>query len=193
MLLCKKCGSKTILATAFVTYFDPDEEPYESGVREECGYEDGIAAEVSVGIHWCPKCDDIEDVWIEEPMEKDARVAKLKKAVRQRFCKHYRDIGNRNFRARRERGMIMTEETPKWRTKTYTIVGWIGFGLVILVLAVDATLAIIDKFFDFPTLSNYVSRRAENQFWFGVIILAALVFLIFHWLGRWYRRWIRKK
>lgn len=73
MLLCKKCGSKTILATAFVNCFDPDEEPYENGVKEKCGYEDGIAAEVSVGIHWCPKCGDIEDVWIEEPMEKDVR------------------------------------------------------------------------------------------------------------------------
>lgn len=78
MLLCKKCGSKTILATAFITCFDPDEEPYENGVKETCGYEDGIAAEVSVGIHWCPKCEGIEDVWIEEPMEKDVRDEQLR-------------------------------------------------------------------------------------------------------------------
>jgi len=78
MLLCKKCGSKTILATAFITCFDPHEEPYENGVKEECGYEDGIAAEVSVGIHWCPKCGGIVDVWIEEPMEKDVRDEQLR-------------------------------------------------------------------------------------------------------------------
>lgn len=77
MLLCKKCGNKTILATAFVICFEPDEEPYKSGVREKCGYEDGLAAEVTVGIHWCPKCEEIVDVWIEEPMEKDVRDMQL--------------------------------------------------------------------------------------------------------------------
>lgn len=87
----------------------------------------------------------------------------------------------------------MTEQKPKWRTKAYTIVGWISFGFVILVLATDGVFAIIDKFSDFPTISNYVSWRAEEQFWFGVIMLASLVFLIFHWLGRWYRRWIKKE
>ena len=77
MVLCKECNNKTILATAFVTYFGPDEEPYESGIQEKCGYEDGIDAEVSIGIHWCPKCKEIVDVWIEEPMKKDVRDQQL--------------------------------------------------------------------------------------------------------------------
>lgn len=81
----------------------------------------------------------------------------------------------------------------KWKTKSYTVVGWISFGLVLFVLAVDAVFTVMDKFFDWPTISNYVSRRAESQFWFGLIVLVSLLFLIFHWLGRWYRKWIRKK
>ena len=72
-----KCGNKTILATAYINYFNPNAEPYENGIEEECGYEDGIPAEASVGIHWCPKCEEISDIWIEEPMEKDVRDEQL--------------------------------------------------------------------------------------------------------------------
>ncbi|GAG98805.1 unnamed protein product, partial [marine sediment metagenome] len=82
-VLCKRCGNKTILATALTNCFDPADEPYRNGVQEECGYEDGIAAEVTVGIHWCPKCGIIEDVWIEEPMEKDVRDQELQAKIEQ--------------------------------------------------------------------------------------------------------------
>ena len=63
---CKKCGHKTVLATSLVTYFDPDQEPYESGVFEKAELET-IYMHVMVGIHYCEKCEELNDVWIEEP------------------------------------------------------------------------------------------------------------------------------
>jgi len=53
---CKKCGYKTVLATSLVTYFTPDDEPYESGdceLPETMEEDDEIYAHVMVGIHWC--------------------------------------------------------------------------------------------------------------------------------------------
>lgn len=67
--------------------------------------------------------------------------------------------------------------TPKWKTKPYTIVGWLGFGLFMIVIAVDAALAILHV----PTFSNYVRHRSRDQKLFGWIVLGLLVFLIGHW------------
>jgi len=67
MELCEKCGSKTILAVTGVGYFEPADS-IGSSIQ---------TSEVSVGIHWCPKCKNIKDVWIEEPMEKDLRDKQL--------------------------------------------------------------------------------------------------------------------
>lgn len=97
---CEKCGNKSILATAFITHFDPDQEPYESGVHEKCGYEDGIGAEVSVGIHWCPKCEDIVNVWIEEPMEK-TEIKRLQAELKQ-------------LKAERNILAMLASDTPKF-------------------------------------------------------------------------------
>ena len=50
-MICKKCGHRTILAIGGVDSFYPDEEPYESGKREDCGFEEiTIEGVVSVFI-----------------------------------------------------------------------------------------------------------------------------------------------
>ena len=81
----------------------------------------------------------------------------------------------------------MSDE-PKWRTKAYTITGWIGFGLFLLVIAVDIVLALIK----WPTLSQYVHARTEDQPLFGWIVLGLIIFLIFHWFWRFVRRRLKK-
>uniref|UniRef100_A0A6M3LNT1 Uncharacterized protein n=1 Tax=viral metagenome TaxID=1070528 RepID=A0A6M3LNT1_9ZZZZ len=68
MVKCKKCGHKTVLATGYVESFNPDEEPYENNILEDAEQEE-IQAEVVVGIHYCEKCDEINDAWIESPQQ----------------------------------------------------------------------------------------------------------------------------
>jgi len=65
---CPKCGHKTVLASAIVNEFYADDEPYADGV-EESPEEESIDAEVNVGIHYCEKCHEIVDAWIEEPRQ----------------------------------------------------------------------------------------------------------------------------
>jgi len=62
---CKDCGNRLITATAQVSEFWVDSEPYEAGVKEDCGFEI-IDAFVSVGVLWCPQCLAIRHVWIAE-------------------------------------------------------------------------------------------------------------------------------
>ena len=81
----------------------------------------------------------------------------------------------------------MTE--PKWKTPEYVRTGWICIVLFLLVVGVDIFLAIAK----WPTISNYVSRRAEDQLLFGIIVFVVLVFLIVHFLKRWFDKWILKK
>ena len=83
---------------------------------------------------------------------------------------------------------------PKWKTSKFTIVGWISFGMVMLLVIVDIIFALIDKYItDFPTISNYVSERAEDEALFMIIILIILVWLIVHWFytpaKKWYKQW----
>ena len=71
---CKKCGHKTVLATSLITYFTPDAEPYESGAHtlpETMEEGEEIYAHVMVGIHWCEKCEEISDAWIEDPQQEE--------------------------------------------------------------------------------------------------------------------------
>lgn len=67
---------------------------------------------------------------------------------------------------------------PKWKTKSYTITGWIGIALILIVGGVDLFLALYDPL---PTLSQYVSHRATDQPVFGYITIAFTVWLMFHW------------
>jgi threonine/homoserine/homoserine lactone efflux protein len=72
--------------------------------------------------------------------------------------------------------------TPKWKTKLYERTGWLGFGLFILIVAIDAALAILHL----PTFSQYVRARSKDQKVFGWIVIGLLVFLIIHWFwGIW--------
>jgi hypothetical protein len=73
---------------------------------------------------------------------------------------------------------------PKWKTRKYTIVGWTFFGLVVLIGVVDIILAVID----WPTFSNYVTRRTADQPLFGWIVAAILVWLLIHWFWRFIKR-----
>ena len=49
MVICEKCGSKTVLAIGSVDSFCPDEEPYKSGIFED-SKQDEIESFVSVSI-----------------------------------------------------------------------------------------------------------------------------------------------
>ena len=64
MVICEKCGSKTVLATGFVDSFCPDEEPYENGIIAD-SKQNEIESTVYVSIHYCEKCDKIIDADIE--------------------------------------------------------------------------------------------------------------------------------
>jgi len=64
-VLCKKCGKPTILACGDIQAFEPDDEPYEADERVE-GLET-IYTDVSVCIQWCKYCNEITEVWIEDP------------------------------------------------------------------------------------------------------------------------------
>jgi len=61
MIPCEKCGHKTILASGEIVEFFPDQEPYENGKIEDCGYDgtftDGFTTDpIYVNIHFCPEC-----------------------------------------------------------------------------------------------------------------------------------------
>ena len=60
---CKKCKSKAILASAAITSFESDREPYESGKVEDCGYKEIWVDAVMVTIYWCPKCCEVIKSW----------------------------------------------------------------------------------------------------------------------------------
>lgn len=70
----------------------------------------------------------------------------------------------------------MTE--PKWKTKPYKIVGYTCIFLFGAIAVVDVFLAVYEPL---PTISQYISRRSENQPLFGWIIIGILVFMGFHW------------
>jgi len=67
---------------------------------------------------------------------------------------------------------------PEWKTKKYTITGWICISLVLLVVGIDIWLAIDPRF---PTISQYVTTRWEDQPLFGYIIIGCLIGLGIHW------------
>jgi len=70
---------------------------------------------------------------------------------------------------------------PKWKTKPFTVTGWIGFGLFLLIVGVDVWLAIDPRF---PTLSQYVQWRYADQALFGIIIIGMFVWLGLHWFAK---------
>ncbi|KKM12602.1 hypothetical protein LCGC14_1720010 [marine sediment metagenome] len=76
MVKCKKCGHRTVLATGYANSFNPDEEPYENGMIEDPEQEE-ICTEVIVGIHYCEKCDEVSDAWIESPHQDGNKTAKF--------------------------------------------------------------------------------------------------------------------
>lgn len=61
----KKCRHRKgeILASTSMVRFIPDQEPFEAGVVENCGFEDIVAE--SVNIHYCPKCNEIQDIEVD--------------------------------------------------------------------------------------------------------------------------------
>jgi hypothetical protein len=58
---CKKCGGRTALITGFFHY-EPDEEPYMSGVQEEAKVERG---ECWMAGYKCDDCGNEQDFWTE--------------------------------------------------------------------------------------------------------------------------------
>jgi len=66
----------------------------------------------------------------------------------------------------------------KWKTKKFTITGWICISLVLLVVGIDIWLACDSRY---PTISQYVTSRWQDQPLFGYIIIACLIGLGAHW------------
>lgn len=64
MVICEKCGHKTVLAIGTVDSFYPDEEPYENGIIED-SKQDEIEATVRVVVQYCEKCEKIISADIE--------------------------------------------------------------------------------------------------------------------------------
>lgn len=58
---CKVCGGRTALIHGSF-YYEPDSEPYMSGIEEETKCETG---ECWVGAFKCDDCDNIQDLWTE--------------------------------------------------------------------------------------------------------------------------------
>jgi len=67
---------------------------------------------------------------------------------------------------------------PKWKTPPYKVTGWICILLIIEVTIIDIVLACWDKY---PTISQYVTARWKEQTAFGIIVLAAMGVLAWHW------------
>ena len=66
----------------------------------------------------------------------------------------------------------------KWKTKPYTIVGWLTLGLFAVIGIVDIVL---DRLEDYPTISQYITNRFQDQPLFGYVIIGIMGFLMFHW------------
>lgn len=58
---CEKCGGRTALVTGMFIY-EPDAEPYSSGVEEEAGVKSG---ECFVGGYICDNCGNVQGLWHE--------------------------------------------------------------------------------------------------------------------------------
>ena len=57
---CDKCKGKTILGKTYITYIDPDQEPFEADELVEL---DEIECDICIDVHYCPKCKTINDWW----------------------------------------------------------------------------------------------------------------------------------
>lgn len=82
---------------------------------------------------------------------------------------------------------------PKWKTKPFTIVGWIWILLLAEIALIDLYLnfdkKIIELFSwwpipELPTLSQYVQWRYADQTLFGIVIIGFLVWLGIHFFGK---------
>ena len=71
-------------------------------------------------------------------------------------------------------------DTPKWKTKAYKTTGWVCIATFISVWLVDGALLLLKQ----PTISSYVSARAEDQPLFMWIVIGFIAWLIFHWFWR---------
>lgn len=86
----------------------------------------------------------------------------------------------------------MTE--PKWKTKPFTIVGWIWIGILAQIAVIDLYLACDDKIIEWlpwwpigklPTLSQYVQwRYADQGLLLAVIVVGFLTWLAIHFFGK---------
>jgi len=69
---------------------------------------------------------------------------------------------------------------PKWKTKKYVVTGWVSFATFLAVWAVDGILI----WTGYPSISKYVTARAEDQPVFMWIVLGFLLWLAWHWFWR---------
>ena len=63
-----KCRHKKglILASANYIEFTPDQEPFEAGILEDCGMDTVDIDSISINIHYCPKCQQVKDIEVEQ-------------------------------------------------------------------------------------------------------------------------------
>ena len=66
---CPDCKNKLLTASRTIDEFDVDEEPYESGLKEEGKIMRGsfcTTEDVTIIIMYCEKCDKIITTYVEE-------------------------------------------------------------------------------------------------------------------------------
>lgn len=61
-MACSKCKGKLILGSAWITEIEPDEEPFEA---DEVIDLDPIDCNESIEVYWCPKCERLENAWVD--------------------------------------------------------------------------------------------------------------------------------
>jgi len=65
MSKCRKCGNKLLTVSTYVSEWDADQEPYESGEHEE---HEGIHESVYLNACYCEKCEAFDQISIEAEM-----------------------------------------------------------------------------------------------------------------------------
>lgn len=85
-LVCTECGHRLALCVEYVQEFEPDQEPYESGVEEQvesvdCDFKIGLSELVTVRAFVCPNCGIARHVWTEDYEPPNRAVARLTKEL----------------------------------------------------------------------------------------------------------------
>ena len=73
MAKCKKCGNKMLTVSAYIPEMEADDEPYESGKKEEAN---NIFPEAMLNAEYCETCHEFNWVVFEVPMSESEQGVK---------------------------------------------------------------------------------------------------------------------